>query len=138
MHPTPSALRQRLPQIDLASWQPLFDFLDWTRVTAHSDTDPAMPHRHADHPFQRLKEVMDRVGLWVECNWRNWPLGERIYRNQGRVLAAMPPVQVCAFLSGLYANHHAGGCALDRAFANGTVLRAAEALAAFARETHGL
>lgn len=134
MYQPTSTLKARLHQLSADDWKPLLQYIEQLQV-------PEMPgvDRHAQSPsevrIRQLKLMLDRMDFWVKCKWRNWPLGESIFRGDAGELDQIEPAQLCKFLTALFQNQTSGGEALNIAFENGTVLRVVQALATHARKT---
>ncbi len=134
MYQPTATLQARLRQLSTDDWKPLLSYIEQLQV-------PEMPgvDRHSPSPGEvrtrQLKLMLDRMDFWVECKWRNWPLGESIFRGDAGELNQLDPVDLCKFLTALFQNQTSGGEALNIALENGTVLRVVQALATHARKS---
>lgn len=134
MYYAAGTLKARLCQLSKEDWKPLFQYLEQLQTPEMQGVD-----RHSESPsnmrIRQLKLMLDRMEFWAECKWRDWPLGESIFRGDASELEKLNPAQLCKFLTALFQNQTSGGEALNIAFENGTVLRVVQALATHARKS---
>lgn len=134
MYQPTSTLKARLRQLSQDDWKPLFQYIEQLQPPEMQGVD----HRSespSNMRIRQLKLMLDRMDFWVECKWRNWPLGESIFRGDAGELEKLDPAQLCKFLTALFQNQTSGGEALNIAFENGTVLRVVQALTTHARKS---